>query len=183
MNHEIVVAQLKAYEKKLSEIAGRFRKSRDRIYCAEGDDLLFEQAVIELRDLYNDAFGQNTYAAMTVQAYNEGVSNFTGSPSLHSIGRVRGILSSAISRLERNPDLLASPPAEDPAQPEPLPLEVPSTVTLRWLANHVPLSIWAALLSLLFASFSLGVTATAKLSFVQEWVGLKNTDRDQNVAP
>lgn len=41
----------------------------------------------------------------------------------------------------------------------PTELNAPERITLRWLWNHAPMKLWAALLAALAGSFSLGVTA------------------------
>ncbi len=165
---------LRQYERELEGILGRFSRTRDGIHIVLEDSPRFEQIVVELRDLYDDALGKNSYSSMTVSAFNEGVSNFTGSPSLNSVQRVKGIVSSVITRLERNPDLLTKGDVQSPsATATQEPLAIPEKITLRWIFNHVPYTYWVAFIGLLFAAFSLGVTAAAKLSIVQEWVGIK----------
>ena len=165
---------LRQYENELEGILGRFSRTRDGIHIARQDSSRFEQMVVELRDFYDDALGKNSYSSMTVSAFNEGVSNFTGSPSFNSVQRVKGIVSSVITRLERVPDLLTKADVQSAsATATQEPLAIPERVTLRWLFNHVPYSYWVAFIGLLFAAFSLGVAATAKLSIVQEWVGIK----------
>lgn len=48
------------------------------------------------------------------------------------------------------------------------PLEAPNTVTLHWLYQHVPYSLWSMLISALVAAFLAGITAT-RLPILQDW--------------
>jgi hypothetical protein len=173
MDVEAALDFLRKYESELDGILSRFSRTRDGIHIAHDDSPRFEQMVVEIRDFYDDVLGANSYSSMTVSAFNEGVSNFTGSPSFNSVQRVKGIASSVITRLERNPELLNESNTRSAlATVTQEPLKVPENVTLNWLFNHVPYSYWAAFIVLLFGAFALGVTATAKLTIVQEWAGI-----------
>jgi hypothetical protein len=172
MDHESAIEMLEEYEKEIDGIISRFRKTRSGIHIADLDGQRFEQITIELRDFYSDVFGRNTYSGMTVEAFNEGVSNFLGSPSLHSVQRVKGIVSSVIARIKRNPKIINQPEPEEIDHREPLTL--PEKVTLHWLFHNVPYRFWVWLTSLLIASFLSGVAVTAKISWIQELVGMKS---------
>lgn len=174
METQEVLDTLRQYERELEGILDRFSRTRDGMHIAHEDSPRFEQIVVELRDLYDDALGKNSYSSMTVSAFNEGVSNFTGSASFNSVQRVKGIVSSVITRLERNPGLMTKGDVKSPsAIAAQEPLAIPEKITLRWLFNHVPYTYWVAFIGLLFAAFSLGVAAIARLSIAQEWVGIK----------
>lgn len=174
MNIKKAIEFLQQYKTELEGILGRFTRSSDALTMALEDDSRFHQMVLELRDFYDDILGENTYSSMTVDAYNEGAGNYLRSPSFASVQRVIGIVSSVITRLERNPDLLTK--ADDlitSTIATQKPLTIPEKVTLMWLFNHVPFRIWAMLIGFLIAAFSFGAVVTSKLSFVQEWLDIK----------
>lgn len=173
MTLQDILDRLRRYEEELRDMLERFTRTKNGVDIGAGDSSRFEQIVVELRDLYDDSLGRNSYSSMTVNAFNEGIDNFTRSPSYRSVERVKGIVSSVVTRLERNPDLLVSKDQHlHSATTTQVPLEVPEKVTLRWLFNHVPYTYWLGLTGMLIFSFSLGVAATAKLSIVQEWIGV-----------
>jgi hypothetical protein len=130
--------------------------------------------VIELRDLFDDLLGKNSYSSMVVTAYNEGVSNFLNSPSFNSVERILGVVSAAITRIRENPSILtvSDPPQEPQEMALQQSLQVPDRVTLHWLYKHVPYTLWAWLVGLLMAAFAIGATAAIKLTLVQQWFGV-----------
>ena len=150
----------------------RFVKGRESWSLAEADAARYEPMVIELRDVFDDLLGSNTYSSMIVDSYNEGVRNMYGTPSYNSVRRVGGIVAAALVRIRQRPELLKKKDTEEEsAVRKQQPLAIPETVTLQWLFRHVPWSLWAMLGGILVAAFLLGVSAT-KLSIVQEWFGL-----------
>jgi hypothetical protein len=177
MTREEAISRLEAYEGEAKSILSRFVNTSDSLSIATGDRGRLEQMIIEIRDLFDDFLGSNSYSSMIVGAYNEGIANYYHSPSYNSVQRIGGIVSAALVRIKGNPDLgkpvqeaVIAPP-EPPPAPVALPLEAPEKVTLRWLADHVPISMWIMLGGALFTAFTLGITA-AKLSIIQEWFGI-----------
>ena len=174
MTLERALERLAAYESELAAIQSRFRRSRDSIHIGEGDDGRLHRMVLELRDLFQDLLGQNSYSSMVVSEYNQGVSNFFNSPSFNSVEKIKGIVSAAITRIRENPPILRTPEqSEMPSSVEPSPLIAPERVTLRWLYEHVPYSFWIWFGGLLIAAFALGITAAIKLSLIQQWFGIQ----------
>jgi len=115
---EELIAHLEKYEKDLSGILARFTKARDRIYISRDDDPRYRQMVQELVDLFDDALGKNAYSRNIAAIANEGVSNFTRSPSFKSVEDIISVLRSAVTRIKRNPDLIAQQPAKPDSQME-----------------------------------------------------------------
>jgi hypothetical protein len=174
MTSDRALERLEAYKQELEAIQSRFRHTRDGVHIGDGDDGRLHQIVLELRDLFNDLLGKNTYSSMVVAAYSEGISNFFNSPSFNSAERIKGVVSAAITRIRENPSVLATPDEQRvplPIEPPP-PLKLPERVTLRWLYEHVPYSLWAWFSGLLLAAFALGITSAIKLSVVQQWFGI-----------
>lgn len=171
MTSDRALERLEAYKQELEAIHSRFRRTRDGIHIGDGDDGRLHQMVLELRDLFSDLLGQNTYSSMVVSAYNEGISNFLSSPSFNSVERIKGVVSAAMTRIRENPSLLVMPDKKEVSTPIEQ-LKLPERVTLRWLYEHVPYSLWASLVGLLLAAFALGITAAIKLSLVQQWFGV-----------
>ncbi len=171
MTREEALQRLSQYEAELRAILGRFVHKPGSISIAKDDQSRLEPLVIELRDLFTDFLGPNSYSTMVVNAYNEGVANFYSRPSYNSVERLIGIVSAASVRIKNNPDLPKQTLAEVATEPKPKELEVPDKVTLQWLTNHVPVSLWLMVAGMLAASFMLGISA-AKLSIVQEWFNI-----------
>ena len=174
MTPDRALERLHAYEQELHGIRSRFRHTRDSVHIADGDDGRLQQMVIELRDLFNDLLGKNSYSSMVVTAYNEGVSNFFNSPSFNSVEKIRGVVSAAITRIRENPSILtvSDQPQETQEMASQQSLQVPDRVTLQWLYKHVPYTLWAWLGGLLIAAFAIGATAAIKLTLVQQWFGV-----------
>jgi hypothetical protein len=103
---EELISEIEGYESVLSGILSRFTKGRNAIYIGEGDEARLRQVVGEVIDLFNDTLGRNNYSAQIAAAFNEGVSNFYGSPSYHSVETIIAIVRTAITRLKKNPNLL-----------------------------------------------------------------------------
>ena len=108
-----IPAELKRYEADLADILSRFTRTRDSIHIGEGDDPLFRQYVRELIDLFNDVLGQNNYSRQIAAEFNDGVSNFVGSPSFKSVENILSIVRAASTRFSRNPGLLVRKKAEE----------------------------------------------------------------------
>ncbi|MFC5571597.1 hypothetical protein ACFPN1_16200 [Lysobacter yangpyeongensis] len=174
------IERLNSYEQELQAIRSRFTRTHSAIRIGAGDSSRLHQVVIELRDLFQDLFGRNSYSELVVSTYNEGISNHLASPSLNSVERITNIVSAVVTRVKENPGVLKTAPPEvtqqtDPAAPVTQsngPLAVPETVTLSWLYDHVPHSLWLSVLGLLAAAFALGATAAIKLPIVQQWLGV-----------
>lgn len=116
MTSEEFIVHLEKYEEDLSGILARFTKTRDRIYISRDDDPRYRQMVQELVDLFDDALGKNGYSRNIAAIVNEGVSNFTRSPSFKSVEDIISVLRSAVTRIKRNPDLIAQQPAKPDSQ-------------------------------------------------------------------
>jgi predicted nucleotide-binding protein len=106
VTNEDIIAEIKRYEATLSAILSRFRRTSDGIYIARGDDPLLRQIVPEIIDLFGDVLGPNNYSRQIAAEFNEGVSNYIGSPSYKSVENIISVVRAAITRLQRNPDLL-----------------------------------------------------------------------------
>ena len=113
MDADKIIGELKRYEGELAGILTRFSRTRDGIHIDRGDDPHFRQYVRELMDLFNDVLGKNSYSAQIAGEFNEGVSNFTGSPSFKSVENILSVVRASVTRFTRNPDLLARKKAEE----------------------------------------------------------------------
>jgi predicted nucleotide-binding protein len=113
MDANTIIEELKRYEGELAGVLTRFTRTRDGINIGRGDDPLFRQYVRELVDLFNDALGKNSYSAQIVSEFNEGVSNFVGTPSFKSVENILSIVRASLTRFTRNPELLERRKAEE----------------------------------------------------------------------
>lgn len=103
MNQKAFLSYLKEYQTELKQIISRFTPD---FHIYPGDDKRLHEIAIELRDLCDDALGSNSYSNMIINEYNFGTSNFTQSPSHHSVQKIIGIVNALIKRVERNANLL-----------------------------------------------------------------------------
>jgi predicted nucleotide-binding protein len=113
MDADTIIAELKRYESELAGILSRFNRSRDCIRIDQADEPLFRQYVHEIKDLFNDALGGNSYSSQIAGEFNEGVSNFVGSPSYKSVENILSIVRASLTRFGRNPQLLERKKVED----------------------------------------------------------------------
>ncbi len=149
MAPEDVISHLDKYESDLSGILTRFTRTRDGININRNDDPIYRQIVQELVDLFNDALGRNQYSISIANIANEGVSNFTNSPSFKSVEDIISVLRSAKTRVQRNPSLVGSQPEKSISQTNQVwGLLHPSVVTLakpRFEAGHYADAVEAVL--------------------------------------
>ena len=104
MQKEEMIATLERYKGELEGILGRFTKTRDSINIDREDDARFRELALELRDLFDDEFVDGHRHSQPLVAYfNEGTSNWLGTPSYHGVESVKGVVTAAIARVERNP--------------------------------------------------------------------------------
>jgi hypothetical protein len=97
------VVTLKRYKDELEGILSRFKETHDGIHIHGPDDGRFREIVLELRDLFDEEFSDGTRHSQPLIAYfNDGISNFLGSPSFHSVEGVKGVVVSALTRVARN---------------------------------------------------------------------------------
>lgn len=113
MHADQIIADLKRYEIELSGILSRFTRSHDGIHIGRDDDPIFRQYVRELIDLFDDVPGQSSYSSQIAGEFNDGVSNFTSSPSYRSVVNILSVVRAALTRFTRNPELLMRKKAED----------------------------------------------------------------------
>jgi len=112
-----IIQILEQYLADFKGILSRFVETHDAIRIRRDDDPAWRQKVLEVRDLLTDALGPNNYSRQITEYYNEGISNFTGSPSHKSVEDIIGVLGAVVTRLRRNPGLAqrtqgsAGPPA------------------------------------------------------------------------
>jgi predicted nucleotide-binding protein len=109
MTPEQLVEELKAYEAKLGGIAERFIRNPGEYHIHRSDDGPFREIAMTLYDLLRDMLGKQRYAQEVGAAYAEGLNNFTQSPSFHSVEEIIRILRVAITRIERNPQIVVQP--------------------------------------------------------------------------
>lgn len=113
MDNEIFIKTIREYKANLEKILSRFKRGYDSITIHSEDDPIYRRMVIEIVDLFNDAIGSNQYSSMIVSHFNDGITNFFRSPSYKSVENIIGVLGAAITRFERQPDILEKKKTED----------------------------------------------------------------------
>jgi predicted nucleotide-binding protein len=105
MTPEQIIAEFERYETELSGILGRFNRTREGLYMADGDDPRYRQYARELVDLYNDVLGRNPYSAQIAHEFQQGF-GYLGTPSFKGVENVLAVVRASLTRLKRNPELL-----------------------------------------------------------------------------
>jgi hypothetical protein len=109
MTQDQIIELLKKYKKEFEDILSRFTKTRNGIHIKSEDDARFREIVVELRDLFNDEFvDSGSYTSPLIDYFNDSLANFIGSPSYRGVENVKGFVSAALTRIERNPLALKS---------------------------------------------------------------------------
>lgn len=162
MDADQIIGELNRYESELSGILTRFTHSRDGIHIGQGDDPTFRQYVRELIDLFNDALSQNSYSRQIASEFDDGVSNFTGSPSYKSVENILAVVRAALTRFTKNPELLVrkTPQTQPDVTEEAVANIPPHTGTLKEKFESHPV-VWG--LTLLAVGFGAGFTARTYL--------------------
>jgi hypothetical protein len=109
MNQAEVIAALEDYERDLNGILSRFTRTSSGIHIKLEDTAHYLRIVKELADLFGDELvkGQPERSNLISRA-NASVQTFTGTPSMHGVETVTGLVSAAFTRVRRNPASLKS---------------------------------------------------------------------------
>lgn len=113
MNNDEIIAEIKRYESEFAGILSRFTRSESACHIADDDEVLLRQFVREIVDLFNDALGPNSYSQQIINDFNQGITNWIGSPSYSSVENILSVVRAAVTRFTRNPGLLSRRKAEE----------------------------------------------------------------------
>ncbi|KKM18019.1 hypothetical protein LCGC14_1669940, partial [marine sediment metagenome] len=109
MTQDQALEILKNNKDELEGILSRFTRTSAGIHINRDDDARFREIVIEMRDLFNDEFVDNrNYTIPLANYFNNSISNFVRSPSYKGVENIKGLISAARARVERNPLALKS---------------------------------------------------------------------------
>jgi hypothetical protein len=150
MTQKKLIDLLNSYKCEIENILSRFNKGT----IANGDKSKLQIIVSELSDLFYDEMGENHYSSSIVSNFNKGVSHSYVSVIYNSVEAIHAIVSSSITRIERNPEILNKKEIKDTKEKT---LEYPEKMTLNWLWVHVSVSYMWGFILLLFFVFSLGI--------------------------
>lgn len=113
MEIQKVTEVLEEYHRELTDILGRFTKTRDGIHIDQQDGYRMREIATELVDFISDHIPNSKHhAASIANYYNQGISNWIGSSSYASVEEIRGAVNSLKVRIERNPNLFESSAGE-----------------------------------------------------------------------
>jgi len=155
MKPEQLIEHLKQYRAELIAIMKRYVRSTNALRIKSEDDPRYRSIVIEITDLLDDCLGENHYTKMIAQTFNEGISGYISTPSYKSVEDITAVISSAETRIKRNPELLNKPVEQQ--EPESMTIEPPEKITLKWLWENVPARYFWSSVLMLFVVFSLGI--------------------------
>ena len=103
-----VLQILDRYVEELNRILGRFTKTSDGLHIASKDGYRMREISTELVDFINDHIPDSAHhASMVADYYNQGINNWSGSSSYASVERIRGVVTSTITRINRNPKMFS----------------------------------------------------------------------------
>ena len=107
MKSEEVISILENYKKEfmgiLDNYVDTYSGGLDMRY---DDEPIYKQKIIEIKDFFNDILGENKYVKGINQTYILGMKNILNSPSHRSVENVISIISAAITRFERNKNII-----------------------------------------------------------------------------
>lgn len=107
MKSEGVISILENYKKEFMVILDNYvDKYSDGLDMRYDDEPIYKQKIIEIKDFLNDILGENKYVKEIDQTYILGMKNFLNSPSHRSVQNVISIISAAITRIERNKNII-----------------------------------------------------------------------------
>jgi hypothetical protein len=168
---------LRGYLATLQDVENRYVKDRNNYHPADGDIQRIEQTTLELVDLFNDRVSTAQYAKMVQRAYAEGVNNMANYPSLSCVRTLATIVTAAITRIIERPELLDPPPVESkftaPAVLDQSALtkrEWPEKITMEWLYEEMPASIWKRLGIAIVTAFIVGLTIGTIFPIPTHWL-------------
>jgi len=113
MDAEQIIAEIRRYESELTGILSRFTRGPGEVNIARGDDPRLRQYVRELMDLFNDVLGRNNYSYQIAAEFEDGIANYFETPSFKSVENILSIVRAALTRLNRNPEMLVRKKAEE----------------------------------------------------------------------
>lgn len=104
MRQDQMTATLARYKQELEDILSRFHKTSEGINIDHKDDARFREMVLELRDLFDDEFVDGRrHSRPLLDYFNDSISNWVRSPSFSGVESVKGVVASALARVQRNP--------------------------------------------------------------------------------
>jgi DpnII restriction endonuclease len=109
MTYEEVLAALDGYNRELEGILSRFKKDHNGIHIQDRDDGRFREMALELLHLFEDEFVNGGRHSQVLTAYfNDSTYNMSGTPSYQGVENVKGVVGSALVRVQRNPMAIKS---------------------------------------------------------------------------
>lgn len=106
MSRDAILEALKAYNTELSDVLGRFSRTRNGWHIDAQDNYRLRTIVTELLDLLRDHIpGSVQHMDLIASSYNEGVSNMFGSASYACVEEIRAVVQAVITRILRNKGL------------------------------------------------------------------------------
>ncbi|WP_241117094.1 hypothetical protein [Achromobacter xylosoxidans] len=106
MSPDAILEALEAYNTELSDVLGRFSRTRNGWHIDAQDNYRLRTIVTELLDLLRDHIpGSVQHMDLIASSYNEGVSNMFGSASYACVEEIRAVVQAVITRILRNKGL------------------------------------------------------------------------------
>jgi hypothetical protein len=104
MQQDEIIALLERYKSELEDILGRFTTTSDGTHIDQKDDARFRELALVLRDLFDDAFVDGRrHSQPLISYFHDSISNYVGSPSYRGVQNIKGVVASALARVQRNP--------------------------------------------------------------------------------
>lgn len=107
MKFEEVISILENYKKEFMEILVNYVDTPSgALTMRYEDESMYKQKIIEIKDFFDDILGENKYSREIDKTYIIGMNNYISSPSYSSVENVISIISAAITRIERNKNII-----------------------------------------------------------------------------
>ncbi|MDG1081095.1 MAG: hypothetical protein P8P14_01805 [Porticoccaceae bacterium] len=171
IENEKGIDDLQEYLTELRNMQERFYVSHNNMFMHESDRDRFHQISIEITDLLDNLLGSNQYSSTIFSAYQNGLHNFSGTPSFHSVKQIDTCISAALTRIKRKPKTLKKINSST-FNPKPISPGQIKKVTAAWLYHNIPISMWLWFAGLLLSAFLLGITLMKNSQLFQGVVGM-----------
>lgn len=180
MTPDEITQKLEQYQLEFIEIQRGFIEFGGIPSIRYGDDSRYFTLIITILDLLRDTFGENHYEPIIKKLHNDCITDETlQSPTLQSIEAIISVIKAIITRIKNNPEICAKKEATTNPEPIKPKLQPPEKVTLKWLWEHVPYTLWGLLIGLLISAFTLGVTV-ADTKIYKSVISLLTPDTSTN---
>jgi len=114
------IEELSQVREEMKSILDGFTRNSDGIHISDGDQAKFTELVLDAQDIANSMLGLlNSYSFRLENMKREGINNFVGSQSFHSVEQIISIVNAAIRAIRRKDNGATAALSDDPVLSRP----------------------------------------------------------------